>query len=237
MEGFVDMKITWLGQAGYLIVSQNASMIIDPYFTDSIAGDGFVRLYPPDFAKGELKVDIALSTHNHGDHLDVETLRDYVDFKRFYGPGSCVEALKKANFAENRLNIFDRGDCVVYGDFRFTGVFADHTSDSIGYVVECEGKRLYFSGDTVMNKRLYAISWHKPDIMFVCINGKFGNMNWSEAVSFTKVLGVKTAIPMHYDMFGINMENPKLFTDSFIDTEIHSVTLERAKEYDLSELV
>lgn len=232
-----SVKLKWFGQAGYLLSCENSSLTIDPYFSDAIAGIGFVRLYPPSVEKGGLEVGAVISTHDHGDHLDVETLRDYITFSHFYGPELCVNNLMNAGFPQEKLNLLNRGDTVVYGDFTITAVFADHTTDSIGVIIEFDGVKLYFTGDTLMNNLLYKVKELKPDIIFACINGKFGNMNWQDAVKLSKALGVKTAIPMHYDMFAINQEDPASFTSSFEGSGIRSFTLERDKWYDVTELI
>jgi L-ascorbate 6-phosphate lactonase len=120
---------------------------------------------------------------------------------------------------------------------RFAAVFADHTPDSIGVVVECGGVRMYFSGDSLFNERLFEIKNLSPDIAFVCINGKFGNMNWQQAVELSKKLEVKTAIPDHYDMFPINSEDPEVFVRSFDQTGIKSMSIERGYEYPIDQLL
>ncbi|GHU79516.1 MBL fold metallo-hydrolase [Clostridia bacterium] len=227
-------RIIWLGQAGYLLSAGNTSMVIDPYFSE--AGQDLARLYPPTFGKGALQADFAVGAHGHGDRPDAETLGDYIGFGRFYGPKSCVAELEKAGFPAERLSLFERGDRVVHGDLAFTGVFADYTEDSIGYVVECGERRLYFSGDSLMNKRLHAITWHHPDIMFVRVNGKSGGMSCSEAADFARVLRVKTAVPTYHGM-AISSGDLALFTAALEDSDIRALTLERGKEYELSDLL
>ena len=49
--------------------------------------------------------------------------------------------------------------------------------------------------------------------MFVCINGKWGNMNYKEAVKLTKEIKPKIVIPMHYGMFKENTVDPNLFIE------------------------
>ena len=48
--------------------------------------------------------------------------------------------------------------------------------------------------------------------MFICINGKLGNMNADEAVSIANAVKPSVAVPNHYDMFESNSENPEKFT-------------------------
>jgi L-ascorbate 6-phosphate lactonase len=233
----MSFSLIWYGQAGYLLSVGGCSILIDPYFSDSIASQGFIRLYDSPVKKGELKVDYVFSTHHHGDHLDMETLRDFIEFGNFYGPDSCVPILNSADFPNEKIHRFNRGDTLNLKDIKIDAVFADHTDDSIGIIFEYEGIRLYFSGDSKMNKKLYDVKSFRPDILFVCINGKFGNMTWQEAVVLAHTLKVKAVIPNHYDLFAINMEDPMLFLDVFQRSNIHCWIMDRGKSYDVLSLL
>ena len=59
---------------------------------------------------------------------------------------------------------------------------------------------------------MYEITKYKPNIAFLCINGKWGNMNVQEAVHVAKYIGANINIPNHYGMFASNTENLELFT-------------------------
>ena len=230
-------RLTWYGQGTFLIQSETDSLLVDPYFSDACAAEGFIRLYRSPVAKGELHVGSVVSTHLHGDHLDIETLRDYVGFDRFYGPASCVQAMRAAGFPQEKLHCLDRGQSASSGGLHLNAVYACHTEDSIGVVVECGGTKIYFSGDTLMNEELIAAKEQVPDILAICINGKFGNMSWQEAVVLAHRLGVKTAIPAHYDLFAINSEDPSFFAAAFANSPIRCQIMERCRAYPLAELV
>jgi L-ascorbate 6-phosphate lactonase len=199
----MSAELTWFGQAEYMISSPDCLVLIDPYFSNSLANEGFIRLYDSPVKKGSLKVNYVISTHHHSDHMDRETLRDYITFEKFYGPQTCIDLLKTAGFPSEKISSFNRGDKIKLGKTEVTAVFADHTLDSIGIVVECEGVKLYFTGGSLMNKELFAVKNLTPDILLTCINGKFGNMTWQEAVVFAHRLSVKLAIPAHYDLFAL----------------------------------
>ncbi len=233
----MSFELTWYGQASYVLSCNGFSLAIDLYFSDSIAGEGFIRSYPSPVPKGSLKINAVFSTHNHGDHLDIETLRDYIEFDTFYGPESCVADLKAAGFPEHKLHRFDRGDKETVGPFEVYAIFADHTQDSIGLVVQYEDTKIYFTGDTLKNDRLLDAAALKPDIIVGCINGKFGNMSWQESVVLSHQLSVKTAIPSHYDLFAINTENPELFAGAFANSPITCKILERGGPYCVSGLL
>jgi L-ascorbate 6-phosphate lactonase len=233
----MDYRIRWIGQAGYILEAGGRKLAIDPYCSDSMEPLGFIRQYPSLIPRNGLSVDTVISTHPHGDHLDTETLTDYISFDRFYGPGSCVDVLSKAGFRDDKLFAFDRGQTVADEDFKFTAVFADHTPDSIGVIIEHEGIRIYFTGDSLFNERLFEARKLSPDIIFVCINGKFGNMNWREAAELCRRLEVKTAVPAHYDMFAVNSENPEFFMQALKTANIKSMALERGREYPVASLL
>ncbi|GHV67970.1 hypothetical protein AGMMS49928_06250 [Spirochaetia bacterium] len=231
------VTVTWYGQAIFLLKSSSASILIDPYFSNACAAEGFIRLYAPPVRKGELSVDYLMSTHDHSDHLDIDTVRDYVRWGNFYGPSSCVDHLKRENFAAEKIHEFNRGQKISLGDFSISAVHAEHTDDSIGIMAEIGGKRLYFSGDTLMNPKLFDIKEKEPDAAFICINGKFGNMTWQEAVIYAHALKVKAAFPFHYDLFAVNSENPAFFAGAFQGSPIKCRILEMGKSYNLDELV
>ena len=105
------------------------------------------------------------------------------------------------------------GDSINVGNFNITAVFADHTVEAFGLIIKAENKTLYFSGDTLFNEKLFRIADYKPNLTFICINGRLGNMNVNEALITAKKIGAKINIPNHYDMFESNSENPLLFSE------------------------
>jgi len=91
-------------------------------------------------------------------------------------------------------------------------VFADHSVPAIGVIVRHNGITLYFSGDTEYHEKLEELKKYNIDMMFICINGKLGNMNVDEAIALTKIINPKVGVPTHYGMFESNTENPENYT-------------------------
>ena len=83
----------------------------------------------------------------------------------------------------------------------------------------------------IKEDKLFRIVEYKPDITFICINGRLGNMNVKQALITAKKIGAKINIPNHYDMFESNSENPLLFSEK-IDG---GFVMEFDKEYTVSE--
>lgn len=80
--------IIWLGQGGYLVKTEHGAFAIDP-FCGSAKGNA-ERLYPPFLEKGSTTVDMVLTTHDHWDHFDPETYRDYIIPRVVVGPGEAA---------------------------------------------------------------------------------------------------------------------------------------------------
>lgn len=225
------MKIKFLGQSGYVLQSGNTEIIIDPYLSDSVNRVASrPRTLPIPLNPQAIDCGAVICTHNHLDHLDPDTVTE-INEKQFYiTTNEGKEELKKLG-RENAaaLNV---GDSIKVGDFQITAVFADHTVEAFGLIVQAENKTLYFSGDTLYNEKLFEIAEYRPDITFICINGRLGNMNVKEALVTAKKIGAEINIPNHYDMFESNSENPLLFSEK-IDG---GFVLEFNREYTLDEI-
>lgn len=129
-----------------------------------------------------------------------------------------------------------QGDVLHLGEARLMGVYARHTEDSIGLVVEYGGLRLYCTADTLWDERLADIGALGIDILFTCINGRLGNMNVEEAAALARRLPCRTAVPVHYGMFAENTEDPQKFVKALAGSGIQTPVLEFAKArsvYDL----
>lgn len=221
------MDITWMGQSGYLLCDGKTTICIDPYLSDVVNRmAGRARMVEATFQPGDLRADAVICTHNHWDHLDIDAIPAMKkDKMTFYAPGDCEETLRGLGVAHYKA--FDEGSVFKLGGFQIEAVFADHTVPAIGVVVTYGGLRLYFTGDTYYNPKLRQV---KCDILFVCINGKLGNMNVSEAVGLTKELNPETAVPNHYGMFESNTEDPEKFDVS------QRFIMEVNRKYDIADL-
>lgn len=206
------MKIKPIGQSGYVVKSGKSEIIIDPYLSDSVfKASGKARMIPSPIDPKNIKCDAVICTHNHLDHLDPDTVTE-IDENQFYI--TTAEGVEKlGSLGRSNAKYLPIGDSIDVGGFKITAVFALHSCEAMGIIVEAEGKKIYFSGDTLFDERLFEISSYKPDVTFICINGKLGNMNVDEALVTAKEIGAKVNIPTHYDMFASNTENPLLFSE------------------------
>ena len=222
------MKIRFLGQSGYVLKSANTQIIIDPYLSDSVNRvANRPRTLPIPIAPKDISCDAVICTHNHLDHLDPDTVSEINNEQFFITTNEGKE--KMFEMGKKNVKTLSVGESITVGDFKITAVFADHTVEAFGLIVEAEGKKLYFSGDTLFNEKLFEIAEYAPDMTFICINGRLGNMNVDEALVVAKKIGAAVNIPNHYDMFESNSENPYLFSEKIDGGRV----LEFDREYDL----
>lgn len=226
------MRIVWIGQGGYVIKSNNTEIIVDPYLSDIVGLlHGRPRLYPAPFSAESITADAVICTHDHLDHLDpeaIEKMRDEQFFIVTNEGAKHLEELGKKNY-----RAATEGDVITIGDFEITIVYANHTCEAFGLIIKADSECIYISGDTLFDEKLFEIKRFSPDITFICINGRLGNMKVGEAVITAKEIGARVNIPNHYDMFASNSEDPEKFTSCLSNGFI----MERFKEYAVKEII
>lgn len=226
------MKIAWIGQGGYVIKSNNTEIIVDPYLSDIVGLlHGRPRLYPAPFTPESITADAVICTHDHLDHLDPDAIEKMRDGQFFITTLEGTEHLKK--LGKKNYKSAEVGDVITIGDFEITIVYAKHSCEAFGLIIKADGECIYISGDTLFDDKLFEIKSFSPDITFICINGRLGNMNVGEAVKVATEIGAKINIPNHYDMFASNSEDPEKFTSKLDNGFI----LERFKEYTVKEII
>ncbi len=197
------MKITWLGQAGLLFVSEQTTILIDPYFSDSAASVAVHRNMPVSPAVWEIKPDLLLCTHDHMDHFDPETIPHFVNADSditVLSPYSVWERIRKAGGMNNFVQV-SPGVVWTHGDVTVTTVEAVHSDPyAVGFVIECEGKTYYVTGDTLFCPSALDKLPKQIDVVFLPINGKGNNMNAADASKFCDHIDAKLAIPIHFGM-------------------------------------
>jgi L-ascorbate 6-phosphate lactonase len=196
---------------------------IDPYLSDSL--DHFyswkrLPLSPIPLAPEDLRAELVLTTHAHEDHLDPETIPSLARASDavFVGPSLCAQAMRDWGIPEQRIVQLDRGERREILGVQVAAVLAHHVSnagaqtpDAVGYLVDIGGIRVYHSGDTLLHPDLSAIREARPDVMLICINGGYGNMNAEEAAELAATVAPAVVVPMHWGLVAENTADPVLF--------------------------
>ncbi len=216
-----QVALFWLGQAGFVFKSTGGSVVyVDAYLSHSVErkfGTQWKRIMPPPMLADEVDCDWFVSTHEHDDHLDVDSIPTICINRRvrFAGPRECTAYYRSAGINEERYVELYPGKQVTLGDFTCTAVFADHgdqAPDAVGLLLECAGLRIYHTGDTALRpEEMRPVIKSNPQVILPCINGAFGNLNSESAAKLVSLTGAKLVIPTHFWTFVEHLGNPLEF--------------------------
>jgi L-ascorbate 6-phosphate lactonase len=221
-----SVGICWTGQAGFSFKdSGGLTYHVDPFLSNVCSRYvGYHRAIPAPVEAGEMEGDFFLFTHEHRDHLDTDSVPIIAanannKNAKFIGPPACMTRLLELEINANRLIAIKRGESVKIGNIEVKAVYAEHTDDSVGYILSFSTLKIYITGDTEYSIKLIEIGKEKPEIMICCINGRLGCMNIADAVRLTSHIQPNIAVPMHVNMF---IENTASADEYIRQVELHS---------------
>jgi L-ascorbate metabolism protein UlaG (beta-lactamase superfamily) len=149
------VQITLIGHNTLLIECDGQRILTDPYF--ELGGNPFyVRVAPPALPREALcDVSLVLVSHTHWDHIDAPYLRMLSAKVAVLAPWqSTWEACLRSTRAVQGLRAWQSRQV---GQVTITAVPALHLTFALGFVIEGEGRRVYFAGDTFYMPAMRAI--------------------------------------------------------------------------------
>ena len=225
-----EMTLSWIGHSTFLLRLPGLTVLTDPVFSERCSPVGFIgpkRVRAPGIALQDLpRIDLILLSHNHYDHMDIDSLRAlhkhspaarivttlgntaYLAKKRIPGAieldwwqettvhGAHVTATPARHFSARTL--WDRNE-TLWG----------------GLYLHYKGTRIYFAGDTGYTKYFTEIR-HRlgaPDLAMLPIGAyeprwMMGpvHMNPADAVQAFIDLHAVRAVGMHFGTFQLTSE-------------------------------
>ena len=223
------VAVAWAGQAGFIFKTAGGKVIaIDPYLSDYVyecfkeqEGLGYKRLSPPLFDVGDIGIDVLLSSHEHGDHLDMISIPKIMADKKTvcYANGPSMAIAKEAGLDMSRFTLTHIGDEFDMGEFALRILDCDHGElcpEATGLMLDFGFGKIYYSGDTCYNKEaLKAAIAEQPEVALLPINGAYGNLDSKDASLLAADLGAKYCIPHHFWTFANHFGNPREAIDEF----------------------
>ncbi len=200
------MKVIWLGQAGLLFRTEKATLMIDPYLSDSCGkiNPKSHRRVPVDESLFEIKPNLMLFTHNHLDHFDPETVERFVGEESgitVLAPHTVWPEVRKIGGNNNYVQ-FDRHTRWTESGLTLTAVKATHSDKgAIGVIIDDGERKYYVTGDTLYNSEIFADLPDDIYAVFLPINGVGNNMNMTDAADFAKETKAEKVVPLHVGLF------------------------------------
>lgn len=228
------MHITWLGQSGFIIEYNGTTIVLDPYLSTIVEDiKAYRRLMPPVILADKLRPDLLFFSHNHFDHFDPITAPIIINncpHCIVCGPASVPERAITRGITIPEFNCLHYGDKIKIGDIFLCAVPARHSDyQAIGLLIETQTHCIYFSGDTLyypnLAKDIKTYASNNINMALLCINGKGGNMNVTDASRLAVEIKAEIAVPTHYGMFAENTVDPEDFTRSCTNLGIKALTL------------
>lgn len=240
-----SLAIWGLGQMGVAIKGPDGVLYIDPCLSDSVravAGDWWMRAYdPPILPDAVTNASAILASHEHGDHLDLDTVgpmaqaspnapvitsgwcRDLcadlgLSAERVVTP--AAEAPMTIPGTSARLTVLPSAHYAVEHD-------AERGHRWIGFLIEWNGVTFYHTGDTIVYDGYVDMlrRYPTPDVAMLPINGRdwyreadvgaIGNLWPNEAARLASDLGFGLVIAGHNDLYPNNTVSMGSIADAF----------------------
>jgi L-ascorbate metabolism protein UlaG (beta-lactamase superfamily) len=223
------LYVTWYGHSSALIEIEGRRVLVDPVWSDRCSPSRLVgpkRMHEPPVALRDLPpIDAVLISHDHYDHLDMETVRHLVDLQAapFLVPLGVGAHLESWGVPATRIIELDWDEKATVSGVEFVATAARHFSGRgfsrdetlwASWVIKGPTRRAFYSGDTGYFPGFAAIGeTHGPfDVTLVQV-GAYGDA-WPDIHMFPED-GVATHIdvkgglmvPVHWGTFNLALHD------------------------------
>ncbi|MGH3348444.1 MAG: MBL fold metallo-hydrolase [Nocardioides sp.] len=204
--------VTWVGHATLLVELAGVRVLTDPVLTQRV-GHLRRRTAPP--AAATRRTDVVVISHAHSDHLHRRSLRTVLDTSPrslVLVPRGAAVHLPAADAA--RVEEVVAGDVIEHEGLRLQVVPAVHSANrgridtreaaAVGYVLEGDGRRLWFAGDTDLFSEMADLG--PVDLAAVPISGWWktlgpGHLDEARAVEAAVLARAARVLPIHWGTF------------------------------------
>ncbi|OGB83210.1 hypothetical protein A3F66_02670 [candidate division TM6 bacterium RIFCSPHIGHO2_12_FULL_32_22] len=219
-----DPVITWIGHSSFLIQLGNVNILTDPVFGDLTFL--FKRIFAPGIPFEKLpNIDYLLISHNHRDHLDIQSLEMIKQFypyvkvlvpqgdKKVFNDLGFMRVVESTWWEKHEINTPDSSITFTFLPARhWSGRnFLDNNKSLWGsWMIEVPGYRVYFGGDTAYWDHFKDIGEHffPIDIALLPIgpcspSGWMKDSHMDAALAGQAMLDLKAKymVPMHWGTF------------------------------------
>lgn len=228
-----NARLTFVGHASWLVQAAGLNILIDPVWAERASPFAFAgprRVNPPGIAFDDLPpIHVVIVTHNHYDHMDLETLGRLWrrDRPRFVTPLGNDRILR-ANLPDSEASAVDWGDvvaltpevrahCVPTQHWSARGSRDRHHALWASFVLETPVGKIYAVGDSGFGegRNFRHVGSAHPGIRLALLPiGAYEprwfmagqHMNPSDAVAAFELCGAERAVGHHWGTFQLTTE-------------------------------
>ncbi|BBZ12282.1 MBL fold metallo-hydrolase [Mycobacterium branderi] len=223
MGSAVDLAVCWLGHATALLEIDGYRVLTDPVWSDRCSPSDVIgpqRMHPPPIElEGLPALDAIVISHDHYDHLDIDTVLALArtQWAPFVVPLGVGAHLRSWGIPEERIVELDWNEHANVDELtlvctparHFSGRFMNrNTTLWASWAVIGPKHRAYFGGDTGYTKSFAQIgAEHGPFDLTLLPVGAYNkawpdiHMNPEEAVRAHRDLGGRVLLPVHWCTF------------------------------------
>jgi len=216
------VKVIWFGHSTLLMNIRGQNVLVDPVFSNSASPVNFMvkRFQPPVLPLEELPaIDMVLISHDHYDHLDMETVKFFRGKDtRFTVPLGVGSHLNSWGIEPERVRELDWWQSFKWSGIEFTATPAQHFSGRgltdrdktlwASWVIRTHDQSIFYSGDSGYDIHFKEIGqrFGPFDLAFI-ENGQY-NERWhpvhmlpEESAMAAEDLNTSLVFPIHWGMF------------------------------------
>lgn len=234
------LRLWWFGGPSYAIKSPGAIVYVDPFHCGPRADDpeGFVRAIPNYFFPETVtRADLVLSTHDHIDHCDPDTLRPiYARTRaRIAAAPSSASMMSGWGFAPERVRAMPPGSTMEVGDVKLTAYPSRDWEDegAVTFVLQSNGRTVFIGGDTLYLDDLERIGQeHTIDLAILALARNRRDIidqdlyvDPPELARAAKALQTRRVLPVHWDIWQAWVEDPHAVAPHLAGSGIELVVL------------
>jgi L-ascorbate metabolism protein UlaG (beta-lactamase superfamily) len=223
------LAVTLVNHSTVLLQQNGSNILTDPIWSERASpfrSFGPRRKRKPGVRREDLpQIDIVLISHNHYDHLDLESLRWLAERgdSAFVVPVGVARLLRSEKIEP--VHEMDWGDAQTFGattihaapalHFSARGIFDRNKTLWCGYVIESQNRIVYFAGDTAFGDHFAQIRerFGSPRLALLPIGAYEPrwfmspvHMGPEDAIRAHEILGAGASIAIHHGTFQLGDE-------------------------------
>ncbi|SFU64646.1 L-ascorbate metabolism protein UlaG, beta-lactamase superfamily [Clostridium sp. DSM 8431] len=218
-----EVTVTWFGHSTVLLRMHSMNILFDPVFSKRSSPFSFVG--PKRFTEAPIDIkdmpdiDIMIVTHNHYDHLDINSIRKFDSrVKRYIVPLGIEKTLMRFGIDKNKIQNMAWWEeikingltiaCTPSRHFANRQIFDYGKTLYASWVLKDEKHQIFESGDGGVGGHFEEIHKRYGDFdLAIMENGQY-NIRWhdihmfpEEARKASNMLGAKLSMPIHWGTF------------------------------------